>query len=314
MRTKSKIGIWLGFAILVATTVFEITFWFGTPPKTTNSDTKTIEVNGQSVAYRVSGKGPAVVLLHSGAWSSIEFTAMAEQLDDEYTVYSVDMPGFGLSDKPQVTYSLEYLTRQMQGFVENFPEKHFHLVGASIGGSVAVHLAASYPERVRSLTLIDPFGFGSDINNTAITAQVPVLAEIVFYPNRFTFDYVLDHGILSKDSVTPEYRDDLFTISKLPKASRAKLSVLRSTITFRGVHSDVVRAMKNSALAVQQPTLLLWGEQDTYAPIKQHELVQKYIPQAEYQSLPNTGHFTHMEAPIDTTNYLKTFLHELKTQ
>lgn len=314
MRTKSKVGIWLGFAIIVLIVLFEITFWFGTPPNAITTNTKTITVNGQNIAYHVSGSGPAVILLHSGAWSSIEFRQMSNLLDDEYTVYTVDMPGFGESDKPQVTYSLEYLTRQMYGFIEQFPEKHFHLVGASIGGSVAVQLAASYPERIKSLTLVDPFGFEQDINNTAIIAQVPVLAELVFYPNRLTFDYILDHGLLSKNSVTSDYRDDLFSVSQLPKAGRAKLSVLRSTITFRGVHPDVVNAMKNSALAVHQPTLVVWGENDTYAPVHQHEQVQEYIPQAQYQNLPSAGHFAHMETPDDITKYIKTFLHGLQSQ
>lgn len=314
MKIKSKLGIWFGFGVIVLIVLFEITFWFGTPPKTSNADTKTIDVNGQAIAYQVSGSGPALVLLHSGAWSGIEFRQMTDLLDDEYTVYTVDMPGFGLSDKPQVTYSLEYLTRQMHGFIEQFPEKHFHLIGASIGGSVAVQLAASYPERVKSLTLIDPFGFDQDINNTAIIAQVPVLAELVFYPNRLTFDYILDHGLLSTDSVTSDYRDDLFSMSQLPKAGRAKLSVLRSTITFRGVHPDVVNAMKNSALEVHQPTLVLWGENDTYAPVHQHEKVQEYIPQAQYQSLATAGHFAHMETPDDISKYIKNFLHGLKSQ
>lgn len=314
MQKKSKAVIWIGFGIVALITLFEITFWFGTPATPAVADTKNIQVHGQTIAYQVSGKGPALMLLHSGAWSSLEFRAMVKQLEQDYTVYAVDLPGFGASDKPQVTYSLSYLTSQMNSFVEEFPEDHFHLIGASIGGSVAVQLAANYPERISSLTLIDPFGFGQDINRVAIIAQVPVLAEAVFYPNRLTFDYVLDHGLLSKDSLTTEYRDELFSLSQLPKAGRAKLSVLRSTITMRGVHPDVTTSLKTAAEQITQPTLILWGENDTYAPVQQHELVQAYIPHAKYISLPKAGHFAHMEVPDDVINHLRTFLHDTRTK
>lgn len=314
MQKKSKVVIWIGFGIVALIALFEITFWFGTPPTPTTEDTKSIEVNGQTIVYQVSGKGPALLLLHSGAWSGIEFKVMTKQLKEDYTVYVVDMPGFGASDKPQVTYSLSYLTNQMNSFVEKFPEDRFHLVGASIGGSVAVQLAANYPDRITSLTLIDPFGFGQDINRTAIIAQVPVLAEAVFYPNRFTFDYVLDHGLVSKDSLTNEYRDELFSLSQLPKAGRAKLSVLRSTITMRGVHPDVISSLKSAAEQVEQPTLILWGENDTYAPTQQHERVKEYIPHAQYVSLPEAGHFAHMEVPNAIIDNLRTFLYDKRAQ
>lgn len=308
MNRRSKIIVWGGTIFIVTVGIFEIFFWFGTPPRSNHPEYSHIMVNDQALAYHVSGNGPVLLLLHSGAWSSIEYTVLQKQLNDSYTVYAVDLPGFGYSDKPQVTYSLEYLTQQMSGFIEQLPQDQVNIVGASIGGTVAVHLAAAYPEKISTVTLIDPFGFGSEINQAAIIAQVPVLAETVFTPNPVTFDFVLNHGLLSPDTMDEEYRAALFGLSQLPKAERAKLSLLRSTITMRGVHPNVVQSVKNAATILTQPVLVLWGENDTYAPTQQHATAQEYMPQAEYYILPDAGHFAHMEVPHEISQHIRTFL------
>lgn len=313
MSKSGKIISWIGTILLVTIGLFEIVFWFGTPPNTIDSNTSYSTVDEVKIAYTMFGNGPPLMMLHSSGWSSIEYDMLAEPLSKHYTIYLVDMPGFGMSDKPQTSYTLEYLSDNMKGFVEQFPEEHFSIIGSSIGGSVATQLAAEFPDRIDNVILIDPFGFGKDINQTAIIAQVPVLAEAVFFPNKLTFNYVLDHGLLSSESLTPEYREELYIASQSPKAQRAKLSVLRTTITMRGVHPDVIDMMRNAGMGVQQPTLLLWGENDTYAPTEQHYEAMRYIPQAQYQSLEKAGHFAHMESPYIIAQLILDFLKDQKS-
>ncbi|MBI2415872.1 MAG: alpha/beta hydrolase [Candidatus Kerfeldbacteria bacterium] len=309
MRKLRSIILWCLLAAMIGLSVFEIFFWFGTPTKAFNqTQDERITVSGTNIVYNKQGQGEAILLIHSGAWSSLEYEAMASALDDHYTVYRVDLPGFGKSDKPQITYDLPFLTTKMAGFIQQFPEQTVHLVGASFGGTIALQLAAQYPERIRSLTLIDPIGFGSEINQLALVAQIPLLAEFLFYPNRTIFNYSLNHGLVDAQQLPEQYREQLYQNCQLPKAQRAKLSILRSSITVRGVDPVMQQAVTTAAAAVQQPVLLVWGEQDTYAPITQLENAKAKLPQATSIILPHTGHFAHMESPKLIVEQLQLFL------
>jgi pyruvate dehydrogenase E2 component (dihydrolipoamide acetyltransferase) len=77
------------------------------------------------------------------------------------TVYAVDLPGHGTSDKDVSDASLDRLARAVLGFLDEVDAARAHLVGHSLGGAVVVAAAALAPERIRSLTLVAPAGFGS---------------------------------------------------------------------------------------------------------------------------------------------------------
>lgn len=296
--------------------IYEIIFWFGTPRSLvdTQKDQYVSITNGTKIYYEKQGSGPAILMIHSTAWSSIEYKSIAKNLAEKYTVYTVDLPGFGKSDKPQASYTLEYLHRSMQQFVEQFPEQQFSIVGSSLGGTLALELAADYPDRITSVALISPFGFGEAINKVALLAQVPILAEVLLFPNELTFNYVLNHGVLSKDALSETMRERLFQESLIAKSSRAKLSILRSTIVAKGVKPEVQDLVELTATRVHQPVLLLWGTQDTYTPSSQGERALQLMPQAQLKLLNNAGHFAQLEVPDEITDYLKKFYANLPPQ
>lgn len=312
MRWLKQLIAIVTVGIVAALGLFEIFFWFGTPPTLLNRQSDHfISAAGTDIAYSVRGQGPAVMLLHSGAWSSTEFEPLIAELAKQHTVYAVDLPGFGRSAKPQVTYSLDFLTTRLSSFIDQFPEKHFDLVGASVGGSIAVQLAKQFPNRVRSVSLIDPLGFGSTINQPALVTQIPVLGELLFSPNPMTFDYALQHGLTDQADLDAALKEKLFTECSSPKAQRAKLSLLRSLLTVRGINETVQATVQDAALAVEQPTLLIWGEDDSYAPIIQLDKAQELIPQARVARLAHTGHFAQLEAPLEVSKALEDFWKKL---
>lgn len=310
MKQTQRIGIAVLTLFGITLGVFTIMFWFGTPFNAVQSNTRTVSIDDWKIAYTIRGKGSDNLLfIHSAAWSSVEYNALVEKLSTYYTVYLVDLPGYGQSDKPQQRYSLQTLTASMTQFIEQFPAKKFHLIGASTGGTISVLLAAQFPERVQSVTLMDPIGFGADINRVALVAQVPVLAEMLLYPNKLTFHYVLNQGWLTDHSnIQPDLTNQLYQDALLPKASRTKLSLLHSLITVRGVAPEILTLVDQAAGQLHQPVLLLWGEQDSYAPINQHNHALAVLPQANYHSIPNTGHFPQLEQPDLVANYLREFI------
>lgn len=315
MKKKVAIMFWgiIGLVMLILLT-YEIIFWFGTPVTVLNPDNDSyVTVDDVNIYYTVHGtdrgtERPAIILLHSGAWSSLEYDAVIAQLKDNFIVYAFDMPGFGKSDKPQTKYSLDYLSQTMSTAMSQLSIGPAHIVGASMGGTVALQMAANNPEQIQSLTLIDPLGFGNEINKAALWAQIPIVAEVVVFPNRPVFDYVVDEGLQWHENIHEDTRQKLFEVSKLPKASRAKLSILRTMISANHIAPDVITMVDDAARRTYQPVLILWGERDTYAPPTQREHAIELMPQTIAPELFSTGHFTHIEAPKQVANEITAFI------
>lgn len=313
MHKKAAIAVWGVIALVIlALTTYEIIFWFGTPASLIDPDRDNYVTTKDNINlyYSVYGdSGPRIVLLHSGAWSSVEYNGLIQELKQEYVVYAFDLPGFGKSDKPQKRYTIPYITAQMDdAFNQLFANQSIHLVGASAGGTVALQLARQYPGMVQSLTLIDPLGFGEEINQVALWAQIPVLTELVLYPNRPVFDYVMNEGFQWHDAIDEDVRQTLFEESQLPKSSRAKLSILRATMSSNKVDSEIVTTMADAAAHITQPVLLLWGQHDSYAPAAQRLRAKELMPQAVVPELLPTGHFAHIEAPEQVAQQIKQFI------
>ncbi len=115
----------------------------------------TLEVGGNRVNYRVSGSGVPVILLHSSSRHSGQWKALMEDLSENYRFFAPDLHGFGRSSplpddgQPYFVHDVAML----QAFVDLAGEP-VHLVGHSLGGTVAAHAVLARPEQALSLTLI----------------------------------------------------------------------------------------------------------------------------------------------------------------
>ena len=115
-------------------------------------------VEGSRVRYLRAGQGPAVVLLHGFASSIYTWKDVLPALREAHDVVALDLPGFGGSDMP-ADLSFESYPRVVRALLDRLGIARADLVGNSMGGAVAVVLAATDPSRVGRLVLIDAAGF-----------------------------------------------------------------------------------------------------------------------------------------------------------
>src|SRR3954451_20233949 len=120
------------------------------------------------------GAEPAVYV-HGLGGSSQNFTDVAGLLADRFDAQAVDLPGLGYSD-PSPRYSIRAFAATLIGYLEHDGRGPVHLVGNSLGGSIAVRVAALRPDLVRTLTLISPAMPFLDPRRTAHGPLLPVLA------------------------------------------------------------------------------------------------------------------------------------------
>ncbi|MBV9544029.1 MAG: alpha/beta fold hydrolase, partial [Chloroflexi bacterium] len=135
-------------------------------------------IDGVRTYYRVTGHGPALVLVHGLGLSHLTWAAATDALAEHFTVYTLDLPGFGYSDKPADYAS----ARQAAAFVDRFLEalgvERATVIGHSMGGAVAMWLAAEHPTRIERVVLVNATEIGDAAAVFRLVAR-PFLGELL---------------------------------------------------------------------------------------------------------------------------------------
>src|SRR5918999_3085746 len=108
-------------------------------------DTEYLELEGVWIRYDVIGGGPAVVLVHGWLSSSRIWEQLAARLAQRFTVYTLDLPGFGESDKPLSGYGIRNGSRLLYAFCAHFGLTRTNVIGHDLGGEMARKLGAGPP-------------------------------------------------------------------------------------------------------------------------------------------------------------------------
>jgi pimeloyl-ACP methyl ester carboxylesterase len=128
--------------------------------KYTNAESRFLELDGMQVHYRDEGQGYPIVLIHGTGASLHTWDAWTEDLKRHFRVIRMDLPAFGLTGPhPDRDYSLAQYVAFLDALAEKLNLSTFHLVGNSLGGSIAWLYAARHPEAVNKLILLDPGGY-----------------------------------------------------------------------------------------------------------------------------------------------------------
>ena len=119
-----------------------------------------LQVDGYQAHYLKAGGGPPVVMIHGGASDCSDWLYTMAELHHSYSLYAPDLVGYGLSESHKDGYYLSDFVEFTLGFTEALGLDSQVLVGHSLGGRICLEMALRYPEKVRSLILIDTVGFG----------------------------------------------------------------------------------------------------------------------------------------------------------
>jgi len=127
------------------------------PRSLAGPESRFAHVAGTMIHYVQKGSGRPLVLIHGFAGSTYTWRNLIPLLAAGHTVYALDLPGFGLSDKPlRGDYTLAAQSRIVLGFLDQLGVRQATLIGHSMGGVIAALAAAQSPQRVAQLVLIEP--------------------------------------------------------------------------------------------------------------------------------------------------------------
>jgi len=125
----------------------------------TNIPVESVEVGGDTLRYIKTGKGSNLVLLHTLRTQLDLFEKVVPELAKHFTVYAPDYPGHGYSDIPRARYDATFFTEAAEGFLDKLDLRDVTLAGVSIGGAIALNIAARHLRRVARVIAINPYDY-----------------------------------------------------------------------------------------------------------------------------------------------------------
>jgi pimeloyl-ACP methyl ester carboxylesterase len=279
------------------------------PPETliaryANSRSTFVDVGGVRAHVREEGRedGTPVVLIHGSMGSLHMWEPWVGELRDKARLISVDLPGHGLTGTwARDEYTIEAYADFIEVLVDTLKLERFVVVGHSMGGAVAWSFAATRPDRVMSLVLVDASGYPRDGEAPLPTrlARTPVLGDIGIYfkPDRLV-RRSLEEVYVDQSMVTPERIKRYAELQRFPGNRAATLQRAR---TQEPLDPTPLRRL-------DVPTLIIWGVKDQWVPVADAFRFQEDIKGAKLALFDNLGHNPHEENPKATAAALAAFL------
>ena len=215
---------------------------------------------------------------------------MLPRLSQQFQVVAVDLLGHGRSPKPTQHYGLDVVVRSVMDWWEEQGLGPPHLAGLSMGGAVAVRWAELEPDRVRSLTLVAPGGFGGPKDPRMHLIGVPILGPLLFRGKEATIRKFWSKACLDPALLTEEFLQAEIAHAQDPDCRRVLFSILRR---FPRSGLSLWRELKT----IRCPTQILWGREDPVISCKQGKLAAKLIPGARLVIVDRCGHIMPWEQP-----------------
>jgi pyruvate dehydrogenase E2 component (dihydrolipoamide acetyltransferase) len=263
---------------------------------------QTADVGGRKISFAGAAPegqdGDVVLLVHGYGGDRNSWLFLQEPLATRYQVYALDLPGHGTSAKdvgvgPEgpagsggTAGPLGVLADAVTGVLDALGAERAHLVGHSMGGAVALAVAARDPARIASLTLIAPSGFGSEINAGYLRGFADAQTRRELKP-------VVGQLFADESLVTRQLVDDLLAYKRLDGVDGA-LHVLADTL----LDGESQRGDSTASLAAMGggvPVTVVWGRADRIIPAAQAESVTGAVRHL----IDGAGHMPHMERPAE---------------
>ena len=271
------------------------------------------DVRGVLIHYReYPGAGRNIVLIHGFASSTYTWEDMVTELQHTYKnngkpsphIWAVDMKGFGWSDKPaHAKYDPFALADDVYAWMNTVGIDNAVLVGNSLGGAIAWSIALDHPEKAEHLVLVDSGGYPMDGNNYTVFSRTPFMqvgTELLF--SRQSVAMVLRKAFYDRNKVTDSKVDAYFN------RLRTKGAIDSQVLMLKTFDLEQARSYVNRIPDIKQETLILWGENDSWIPLKFGHQFKHDIKRSTLVVIPQCGHMPQEEKPGEVAEKLYRFL------
>ncbi|WP_033295524.1 alpha/beta fold hydrolase [Amycolatopsis jejuensis] len=247
--------------------------------------------NGVEIAYVASGSGEPVVLIHGGESSHAQYDTVRPLLGAGIRAIAYDQRDTGESRNAAAAYDLADLARDCAALITGLGYEKAHVFGASYGGAIALQLAVTVPEVVRTLTV------GATFPHAASTPGNDARRVLALPPEERTRQML---GLL---------------LSEKGQESAELVAEARAVLFHRAAEADARRTaairtydVADQLSAITAPTMLIYGEDDQLAAPSMGREIASGIPGAQLVVLPELRHGITLEGKNSVATLLREFV------
>lgn len=224
-----------------------------------------------------NGKGKDIILLHGWGQNIEMMKPLGDNFSDKFRITILDLPGFGNSEEPKYTWTIDDYELMLEDFIKKLKIKKPIVIGHSFGGRLAIRYSARNP--IEKLVL---FGSPCIRIQESLPIKVRMLKLLKKIPGMNKFGEYMKKYIGSRDY-------------------KAASPIMRQTLV-EVVNEDLSKYAKE----IEEPTLLIWGQNDTEAPVAEAKELEKIMIDAALIILPGT-HYAYLENLAQIVTILNNF-------
>ena len=246
-----------------------------------------VQVGSATIAYRVQGHGPAMILIHGYPLSGELFVKNRAVLARRYMVVTPDLRGFGNSTAPDTKGGVALYAKDMLAVMDHLHVRKAIIGGMSMGGPVVLEMYREAPQRFRGMVLIDSTsfpandvekaqwpGFGQQARNKGVASMIPVLMPQMLTTKTRTSDPALVRfiGVIVKKGSVNAAVGGGSTLANRPDS-------------------------RPLAAHIKVPVLIVVGQDDPIYPLEMAQKMHQDIPGSRLVVVPGAAHAAIIEKP-----------------
>jgi len=224
-----------------------------------------------------------ILCLHGLGASAGRWAKALPILAKKYHIVAPDIVGFGYSDKPDVYYTIDFFVNFVNEFARTLKMESLTLIGASLGGHIAIETALTHDNMIDKLVLISPAGIMKE-PTTALNHYIAAAMYPTFENAKKAFQ-----EMTGSETVDEIYTKDFVNRMQLPNAKYAFMSAVMG--------SKAAPALEDRLPKIETPTLIVWGKKDGLIPHKFAEQFHAGIKESKFVTMEDCGHTPYFEKP-----------------
>ncbi|MGW0535089.1 alpha/beta fold hydrolase [Streptomyces sp. NPDC003032] len=270
-----------------------------------------VDVDGTSTRYLEAGAGKPVLLLPGEGSVAEQWYPVLEGLGHSHRAIAVDLPGYGYTEPLFGDNDPAELALFAWRFAQEIGVESVAVVGHSLGGAVAVHMALQRPGKLTSLSLVSSAGMGRAINPAMMAHALTPLGDLTrwlvpvipFGPELLVKTIGLLGTCRTWRIPRPWWRSQLKAV-RSPEGLPTTLRSIRASVGPLGQKNPLLGRLSELPI----PVLVVWGVQDVVLPFWQGIHARRHLRRGELRLFPCAGHLMPLEAADQFLAVLRPFL------
>ena len=259
-----------------------------------------VSINNTDIYFEFCGQGDPLLLIAGLGSDSSSWVGVIGGLSEQFTVVTFDTPGTGRSGEMKEPFTVEHMAQYATGLLDHLKISRVHILGHSLGGYVAQHIAFTFPDRIGKLILESTSYVSSKRNNELFAGFSNELKKSLDYEKwiRTWASWLFSQKNLKDDKFIDAFVRSAVDYPLRQRAEEFKAQV-QAIASFDG---------KDNARRIKAETLVLEGADDILITPEEAKQLSGLINGSSFKLVKDTGHSLHIEKPEDFLRVVLSFL------